>query len=323
MTQRRPVPRKRENLRILLTGVTGQVGGDLLPLLQSFAQVIAPTRAELDLTNIEAIRAFVRDARPHWIINPAAYTAVDKAESQPALAEAINASAPRILGEEAARLDAPVIHFSTDYVYDGTGDQPWIESDPTGPLGVYGKTKLLGEQALASTGAAHLILRTSWVYGARGKNFLLTLLRLAEERAELKVVADQFGAPTWSFDLANLVVSLISQMENLADSTGTARSQVIGEKKGIYNAASSGETSWFGFAREFLRLTTIAEPGRRLATLLPISTSEYPTAARRPQNSRLDCSRLSEVFGYALPAWQQSTSLVMAQLLAKGRRRSS
>src|SRR5215469_13595310 len=195
--------------RILLTGVIGQVGGELLPLLEPFGSVISADLPAFDFLDPASVRRFARDCKPHWIVNPAAYTAVDKAESERDLAYAINAEAPRVLGEVAAELGVPVIHFSTDYVFNGAGTRPWVETDETGPLGVYGATKLAGEQALAATGAAHLIFRTSWVYGSRGKNFLLTILPLAFQKEELRIVNDQHGAPTWSRDLARLVAHVM------------------------------------------------------------------------------------------------------------------
>src|SRR5215472_13730415 len=206
--------------RILLTGSSGQVGGDLLPLLEPLGSVVAPLRSDLDLSSARAIREFIGKTRPDWIINPAAYTAVDKAESEPELAYAINAEVPRLIGEAAADLGIPVIHFSTDYVLNGTGTVPWVEGDEPGPLGVYGASKLAGERALASSGAAHLILRTSWVYSSRGKNFLLTILRLAQEKDELRIVDDQHGAPTWSRDLARLVVHMIKNVHKRTAAAG-------------------------------------------------------------------------------------------------------
>jgi len=276
--------------QILITGTTGQVGGELLGL---FPQALVPNRAALDLSDESSIRAYIRHHRPSWIINPAAYTAVDKAESEPQLAHDLNAEAPRILGEEARKIGATVIHFSTDYVFDGTNPLPYLETDPTNPLGVYGASKLAGEQALAATGAAHVILRTSWVYGATGKNFLLTILKLAAERPELKIVADQYGAPTWSRDLANLTAQIIA-------------SPTV--PTGIYHATSSGSTTWHGFATEALRLASIR------TTLIPIPTAAYPTAARRPANSRLNCDKLHRTFGIQLPGWQQSLATIMSQL---------
>jgi dTDP-4-dehydrorhamnose reductase len=303
-------------IRILLTGVSGQVGGDLLPLLQTFGAVIAPTRSDLDLADTQSIGRFVREAKPDWIINPAAYTAVDKAESEPGLAYAINAEAPRALGEAAAELGVPVIHFSTDYVFNGTGARPWTEADQTGPLGVYGASKLAGERALAATEAAHLIFRTSWVYSGRGKNFLLTILRLAHQRDELRIVNDQHGSPTWSRDLARMVVHVMRKIVEQASATSTSIQDKARTVQGVYHAADRGETTWYGFAREFLRLAAEARPDAKLARLVPIPSSEYPTPARRPANSRLDSSRLQQVFGYTMPPWQQSVAAVVEEALS-------
>jgi dTDP-4-dehydrorhamnose reductase len=289
---------------ILITGATGQVGGALLRL---FPHAHAPGRAELDLASEASIRAYLRQTKPRWIVNPAAYTAVDKAESEPDLAHAINAAAPRILGEEAARIGAAVIHFSTDYVFNGAKSTPYLESDPTGPLGVYGATKLAGEQALAATGAAHIILRTSWVYGATGKNFLLTILNLARQRPELKIVADQHGAPTWSRDLASLAARIVQAHSPKS----------LQPLSGAYHATSQGETTWHGFASEFLRQMSEAEPSTRFATLIPIATAEFPTPARRPANSRLNCERLARAFDLRLPPWQTSLATVLALLGSK------
>ena len=208
---------------ILLTGVRGQVGGELLPLLRQFGEVTAPTREELDLADAEAVRRYVRELSPRLIVNPAAYTAVDKAESEPELARALNTVAPEILGKEAARLGIAVLHFSTDYVFAGEGTEPWTEDSLTGPLGVYGATKLAGEQALAASGAVHLIFRTSWVYGTRGKNFLFTVLRLAAEREQIRIVADQHGAPTWSRDLAHLVEHVVRAGLGSSAASGASR----------------------------------------------------------------------------------------------------
>ena len=303
--------------RILLTGVTGQVGGDLQPLLDSLGSVIAPTRAELDFSDADAIRKRIREIEPDWIVNPAAYTAVDKAESEPQAAYAINAEAPRAIGEAAAELGIPVIHFSTDYVFDGSGSRPWVESDATAPLGVYGASKLAGEQALAGSGAAHLIFRTSWVYSSRGKNFLLTILRLAQEKEVLRIVDDQHGAPTWSRDLAHMVVHVMRSVMDRSARAGWPALDAVRQVQGVYHAANSGETTWFGFAREFLRCFAAARPDAKLARLEPIPSAAYPTPARRPANSRLDCSRLKEVFGLTMPAWQDSASAVISEVLAR------
>jgi len=301
---------------ILLTGVNGQVGGELLPLLRAFGDVRAPLRSELDLADADAVRSYVQRVRPRWIVNPAAYTAVDKAETEPALAAAINAVAPRVLGEEAARLGVPVVYLSTDYVFDGSGTRPWLETDATGPLGVYGRTKLEGEQALAATGAAHLILRTSWVYGATGKNFLTTILRLAREREQLSIVNDQHGAPTWSRDLAKAVAHILRETESAAAAQGLSPAETLARRQGIYHAAAAGETTWFNFAEELLRIARAALPNEQLASLKPTTSAEYPTPAKRPENSRLDCTKLQHEFGLALPLWSESVAAAMAEWLA-------
>lgn len=304
--------------RILLTGVIGQVGGELKPLLEPFGSVIAADLPEFDFLDPASVRRFVRDCKPDWIVNPAAYTAVDKAESEPELAYAINAEAPRVLGEVAAELGIPVIHFSTDYVFNGAGTRPWLESDETGPLGVYGASKLAGEKALAATGAAHLIFRTSWVYGSRGKNFLLTILPLALQKEELRIVDDQHGAPTWSRDLARLVVDVMGRVNTASEAAGKTVEETVRSMQGAFHAVNSGETTWYGFAREFLGLLGRAHPETKIARLIPINTSEYPTPAKRPANSRLDCSRLREVFGFTMPSWQESTAAVMSEVLSSG-----
>jgi dTDP-4-dehydrorhamnose reductase len=292
---------------ILITGASGQVGGELVRLLASLGTIHAPTRAELDLADPASIRRAVQTLRPRWIVNPAAYTAVDRAESDREAAFAINATAPGILGEEAARINAAVLHFSTDYVFSGDGTNPYRESDPTGPLGVYGASKLAGEQALAASGAAHIILRTSWVYGTTGRNFLLTILRLARERESLTVVNDQHGAPTWSRDLARLAAIILTQAP---DAEAARRFQ------GTYHATAQGEVTWFGFAQEALRLSRRSGLDTRFARLTPVTTRDYPTPARRPSNSRLDCTLLASTFAYSLPPWQQSLASVMEELFA-------
>jgi len=301
--------------RILLTGVIGQVGGELLPLLQPMGKVIPADLPDFNFLDSASVRRFARDCKPDWIVNPAAYTAVDKAESERDLAYAINADAPRVLGEVAKELGIPIIHFSTDYVFNGAGTKPWVEDDETGPLGVYGASKLAGEQALAATGAAHIIFRTSWVYGCRGKNFLLTILPLAMQREELRIVDDQYGAPTWSRDLARLVEHVMDITIQASARAGMTAEEQVRSVQGVYHAVNSGETTWFGFAQEFLRRVAEARPHARIARLVPISSSEYPTPAKRPSNSRLDCSRLREVFGFTMPPWQESTAAVISEVL--------
>jgi len=303
---------------ILITGSTGQVGGALLealqPLIPLAGELHTPTRDHLDLADASSIRAAVRFLRPRWIVNPAAYTAVDKAESEPDLARAINTDAPRILGEEAHKLGAAVLHFSTDYVFDGQSPTPYREDHPTNPINIYGSTKRDGELALAATGAAHIILRTSWVYGATGKNFLLTVLRVAAERPQMKIVADQHGAPTSSHDLAHLAAHILTWSEGESAARHLPLATAVSPIQGVYHATSAGETTWFGFAQEALRLRQLASPETRFAGLIPIPTAEYPTPARRPLNSRLDCSKLLATFGYRIPPWQDSLGRVLARI---------
>ncbi len=286
--------------KILLTGVNGQVGHELQKAFSqnnAFAgSVISLDRNQLDLTDQEAIRRAVATIQPDLIINPAAYTAVDKAESEPELAYAINAIAPQILAEEAAKTGARIIHFSTDYVYAGNKVGAYVEEDATQPLSVYGKSKLAGEGAVRAAGAEHLIFRTSWVYGAYGKSFMKTILRLAGERDELRVVADQVGTPTSSSSIAHAVLSVLENWQ--AGLTG------------IYHLVNAGHTSWHGFA-----LAIVEEYNRiQMAHGLPllkarpehihaISTQEYPTPAVRPANSVLDCSKLEKDFAVTLPHW--------------------
>jgi dTDP-4-dehydrorhamnose reductase len=277
-------------VKILLTGKNGQVGWELAHALAPLGEVVAVDREGLDLAVPDRIVSVVRSVRPDVLINAAAYTAVDRAESEPDAAQAINAVAVAILAEEARRAQALLIHYSTDYVFDGTKDTPYVEEDRPNPLNAYGRSKLAGEQAIHDIGGAHLILRTSWVYSARGKNFLLTIRRLLREKDELRVVSDQIGAPTSARGLAEATAELLRR--HGADTLGDAR--------GIYHATSSGSTSWHGFAREIARLERPDSPAR----IVPIASSEYPTPARRPGNSRLSNEKLLRRFGVALPRWQ-------------------
>ena len=306
------IPTKTTTGPILLTGATGQVGGELINTLSPLGEVIAPSRSTLDLANLQSIRDTIRTLRPRWIVNPAAYTTVDKAESEPDLAYAINRDAVRAMGEEAATIGASVIHFSTDYVFDGTGTKPYVETDPTNPVSVYGASKLAGEQALAQTGAAHLIFRTSWVYGARGKNFLLTILKLAREREHLRIVGDQHGAPTWSRDLAQMTAHVIGQAEAAAN--GQNLNSTLARSSGIYHASGAGETTWHGFAAEAVHQQREREPDTRFAEIEAITTAEYPTPAKRPANSRLNCDKLQQQFNWSMPEWRESLRHVLAEL---------
>jgi len=306
---------------ILLLGAHGQVGGESLTLLRELGGVVSLGRAELDLTDGAAIRAALRDLKPRWIVNAAAYTAVDKAENESQVAYAINGDAPGILGEEAARIGAAVIHFSTDYVFSGEGSRPWREDDPTGPLGVYGASKLAGERALAESGAAHFIFRTSWVFGARGENFLRRILQLALERDELKIVDDQVGSPTWSRTLARLVVHTIRRVEDRTKLNDSGLDEAVRPIGGIYHASSTGYTTWFGFACCFLQVAREAMQEKTLAKLVPIPSSAYPTPAVRPKNSRLNCEKLARGLEFEMPDWQSATHQVMEEVLAETRTR--
>ena len=278
-------------MKILICGQQGQVSRELQHRLGALSELIVPGRDQLDLAQPEQIRQQVRRVRPDLIINAAAYTAVDKAESEKAAAFAVNAQAPGILAEEAAALGIPLIHYSTDYVFDGRKGAPYTETDATNPLGVYGESKLAGEQAITAVQGKHLILRTSWVYSTHGHNFLLTMQRLLQEKPELRIVADQIGAPTWAGTIANSTLALIERWQ--AGESGAW---------GTYHLSAQGETSWFGFAQAIGE--ALREQGKPCAHLLPIPSSDYPTPAARPLNSRLDCSRLLREWGVSQPDWQ-------------------
>ncbi|SAK69530.1 dTDP-4-dehydrorhamnose reductase [Caballeronia ptereochthonis] len=289
---------------ILVTGVSGQVGFELRRALQGLGRIVTVDRAALDLADPASIRACVGSVRPDVIVNPAAYTAVDQAEREADAARAINVVAPAVLAEEAKRLGALLVHYSTDYVFDGTKADAYREDDATNPQNVYGATKLEGEQAIAASGASHLVFRTSWVYGTRGRNFLLTMLKLARERDELRIVADQIGAPTWSATIAALTASVIAQGVGSEDGLAAwAR-----RKSGIYHLSASGSTSWAGFAEAIFAEARLEHPPR----VVPIPASEYPVPARRPANSRLDVSKLAREFGLVAPDWREALSLCLA-----------
>ncbi|HNV88414.1 MAG TPA: dTDP-4-dehydrorhamnose reductase [Methylotenera sp.] len=292
--------------KILLTGVNGQVGHALKTRLLEY-ELFALSREQLDLSSAHDIRRVVREIKPDLIINPAAFTAVDKAETEPELAYAINATAPQTLAEEAARLNAAFIHFSTDYVYDGTKNVPYLEQDIVNPVCVYGKSKLAGEEAIRAVGLPHLILRTSWVYGVYGKNFLKTILHQASERDSLRIVADQFGAPTSSESIAEGVVKLLNVWQ-----------PDLENKTGVYHFTNSGSTSWYGFASEIINEYNRLAISRNWPALkvsidnvVAITTADYPTLALRPANSRLDNTKLKKMFHVELPSWQQGLHQVM------------
>ena len=301
-------------IRVLVTGAHGQVGAEVARELAGRSEVVARGRAELDLADPGEIRAAVRAARPDVIVNCAAYTAVDRAETDREAAHAVNAIGPGVLAAEAKRCGALLLHFSTDYVFDGAKRLPYLETDAVNPLSAYGATKLEGERAVSASGAAHLILRTSWVYGPSGRNFLLTMLRLGRSRPELRVVDDQRGAPTSSRALARLVRDLLDRGGDLEE---VARDEVdrVAASSGVYHASAAGETTWFGFAQaifdEMLRQRRLDFAAPRL---VPIATSDYPTPARRPANSVLSNERLKATFGLAIPDWRRGLEEVVSAL---------
>lgn len=295
-------------MRILLTGVTGQIGRALLPRLSTLGTVVAADRKTLDLAAPKDISRRLDELHPDLIVNPAAYTAVDRAEDERDLAFAVNAEAPRALARWAVSKAVPLVHFSTDYVFNGQGSLPWREEDAAAPLSVYGSSKLDGEQAVRSAGGAHLVIRTSWVFDATGNNFLRTITRLAKERQELRVVSDQFGAPTSASLIADCVVRMLGrspEMDTTFDKAG-----------GIMHLAASGCTSWHGFASAIVAGLRRRDVPLSVERLLPIATAEYPTKARRPLNSRLDLSRLSTAFGVVPDGWVEGLDQELDRVVA-------
>jgi dTDP-4-dehydrorhamnose reductase len=294
------------NTKIVVLGRNGQLGWELRHKLACLGQVVTIGQPEIDLKEPATLRKTLRAAEPAVIVNAAAYTAVDKAEIEPELAMAINGTAPGVVAEEAKRLGSILVHYSTDYVFDGSKQEPYVEADAPNPMNVYGKSKLAGDEAIQSSGCEHLILRTSWVYAARGNNFLLTMLRLAGERAELRIVDDQTGAPTSSECIAQATADILAQL--LAPSGNG-----LDGRSGIYNLTNAGETTWFGFAQALLNKAA-GTMGTNVPKLIPIPTSEFPRPARRPANSRLSCQRLAETFGVRMPHWEEALSLVLETL---------
>jgi dTDP-4-dehydrorhamnose reductase len=294
------------NIRVLVFGRTGQLGWELRHKLACLGPIARVDTPDVDFTRPETIRDVVRAAEPAVIVNAAAYTAVDKAETEPELAMAINGTAPGVLAEEAKRLGSVLVHYSTDYVYDGTKQGAWVETDAPNPLNVYGKTKLAGDEAIAAVGCEHLILRTSWVYGARGNNFLLTMLRLSKERAELRIVDDQTGAPTSSECIAEATADILAQL--LAPAGGGLQG-----RSGVYNLTCAGATTWFGFAKALLEKSA-GSLGAGTPELTPIATSAFPRPAARPMNSRLSGARIKETFGVVMPDWESALDMVLETL---------
>lgn len=292
---------------VLVTGANGQVGFELQRSLSFLGSVVALTRGEMDLASEASILAALNEHRPGIIVNPAAYTAVDRAESDRDQAMAVNAAAPGIMARWAADNGARLVHYSTDYVFDGTKADPYGESDAVNPQSVYGESKWLGEEAVRAAGARHVILRTSWVYGHHGSNFLKTILRLAQERSSLNVVADQMGAPTSAALIADVTRMIVERI---------IRPDASNDLSGTYHLTAQGSTSWHGYAAHVVRTASAGNIKLALAldALKPISTEEYPTPAKRPANSRLDCTKLKNSFGVTLPAWQEGVDDVVARL---------
>jgi len=297
--------------KILLTGKNGQLGDDLQQILPGLGEVIATDRERLDLSRPADIRNLIRDVHPDLIVNAAAYTAVDQAEKDEALARAINSDAPAVMAEEAKKIGAALVHYSTDYVFDGAKNTPYAENDLPNPISAYGRTKLAGEQAVRDSGADHLIFRTEWVYSTRGKNFLLTILRLATQREELRIVRDQVGAPTWSREIAGATVKALQQICNQTDQTAR-----WSKRSGTYHVTAAGETTWYQFTQAILQEAAqssnsawfqAATNGKELRTrrVVPITTAEYPAPARRPPYSVLSNARLNRVFGIQLLDWRE------------------
>jgi dTDP-4-dehydrorhamnose reductase len=300
--------------RILVTGGSGQVGEALRRTLASLGEIAAPSSAELDLTDADSIRKAMKTLQPRWVVNAGAHTAVDKAESEPERAMAINATAPAVFADEAKKIGAAVLHYSTDYVFDGSRAGPYVETDATGPLNEYGRSKLAGEMALSSSGAGHIVFRTSWVYGATGNNFVKSMLRLSREREHLRIVGDQHGGPTWSYELARMTAHVIEQLEGVIAQGRCSLQEAVLPVSGIYHATGSGTTTWYGFAAQAIAELQKLQPGSKLASVEPISTAEYPTPAKRPMNSALDCGKLERVFGWRMPQWQDSLTTVVGEL---------
>jgi dTDP-4-dehydrorhamnose reductase len=297
-------------MKILLTGKSGQIGRELSGLLARLGDVIAPTRQQLDLAKPDEIRRVIRDVRPELIVNAAAYTAVDQAESDQATAQAINGDAPRLIAEEAKTIGACLVHYSTDYIFDGKKGVPYLEDDPPDPQTIYGRTKLAGELGIRDCGIPHLIFRIAWIYGHEGRNFLLTILRQAALKEELKIVCDQTGAPTWSREVARATTQILSQIYSRKSS------DPFSDVSGTYQMSAGGETTWYDFTKAILEDAgghppdspwfAAATGGRPLIArrVMPVTTAEYPQAARRPAYSVLSNARLKRTFGTEMPHWR-------------------
>jgi len=293
--------------RILIVGAAGQVGMELQRSFAGMGEIVAANRETLDLAQPGEIRALIRQVQPEILLNAAAYTAVDRAEAEPELAMAVNARAPGVLAEEASRCGALLVHYSTDYVFDGEKQGPWTEEDTPNPLNVYGRTKLAGERAIAQAGGSYLIFRTSWVYGAHGSNFLLTMLRLAQTRERISVVDDQRGSPTTSIELANATREIVKGVRS--GKFGTQENWA-----GLYHMTCAGETTWCGFAQAIFDRAGKLLAGKAPA-VVPIASAEYPTPAKRPRNSVLSNAKLHKSFGVQLALWQAALDTVVRELV--------
>lgn len=293
-------------MKILLTGKNGQVGYELERSLQGLGEIVAMDRSGMDLANLDQVREVIRTVKPALIINPAAYTAVDLAENEHEMATRVNAEAPGVMAEEAKKLGAALVHYSTDYVFDGTKIGGYVEGDVPNPQNVYGRSKLDGERAIQESGVPHLILRTSWVYGTRGKNFLKTVQRLAQEREELRIVADQFGAPTWSRTIAQTTAYMVMKLQLDSRSRGKTgiTDEVWADYSDLYHLTAQGKTSWHGFAQAIVDHASTA----RKILVTPIATKDYPLPAKRPQNSVLSSDKLIKTF-CGLLAWDAALKL--------------
>ncbi len=294
-------------MRILLIGKNGQVGYELQRSLACLANVIACDRKQLDLSNGSTISSLIESLKPDMIVNAAAYTAVDKAEAEPDLAMQINAYAVATMAECAKKLAIPLIHYSTDYVFNGDNQTPWLETDNVAPINVYGESKLAGEQAIADSGCQYLILRTSWVYGTRGHNFLLTMRRLAREKDTLSVVADQVGSPTWSRHIADVTSLIIAQSLSAQSNENFWK-----QHSGLYHLSGSGQGSWYDFANDIFE--HLKQQGETVATLNKTTTSSYPTPATRPLYSVMNTDKLAQAFNLRLPDWKDSVALALSEL---------
>lgn len=307
--------------RILVVGRNGQVARELALTLPPLGELLCAGRAQADVTQPAKIRSLMQYFRPDLIINASAYTAVDRAESEAAEAQSVNVDAVGLLAELAKSFEIPLIHYSTDYVFDGSGNKPWVETDATGPQGVYAKTKLAGEDAIRASGCAHFIFRTAWVYGHFGANFYKTMMRLAREREELRVVGDQIGSPTWSYMIALATSQIISQGLRTAASNPTKEKkhnhsllEFVREHSGVYHLTAAGSCSWFDFAREILAGDPQAAE-HKCKQISRITTAEYPTPAKRPANSVLSNDKCFAAFGLRLPDWKSQLSLMQTQTL--------